>query len=82
MKFIAAIALIGMTSTPALAGGPVYRGHRSVHYEEYCYKNVEKYMPGYINKHGQWVGGYVKHRRERVRCGRNYMPQVSPNIRY
>ena len=81
MKFIAAIALIGMTSTPALAGGPVFR-HKSVHYEEYCYKNVEKYMPGYINKHGQWVGGYVKHRRERVRCGRNYMPQVSPNIRY
>ena len=82
MKFVAAIALIGLTSTPALAGGPVYRGQRSVHYEEYCYKNVEKYMPGYINKHGQWVGGYVKHRRERVRCGRNYVPQVSPDIRY
>jgi len=82
MKFIAAIALIGMTSTPAIAGGPVYRGHRSVHYEEHCYKNVERYMPGYINKHGQWVGGYVKHRRKRVPCGLRYTPQVSPDIRY
>ena len=88
MKLLAVIALIGMSATPALAGGPaigsLYRHgrHRTVHYEEYCYKNVEKYMPGYINKHGQWVGGYVKHRRERVRCGRNYVPQVSPDIRY
>jgi hypothetical protein len=79
MKLLAAIALIGMTSTPALAGGPVFRGHRSVHYEEYCYKNVEKYHPGYFNKHGQWVGGYVDNKRKRVACGRRYMPQTSPN---
>lgn len=79
MKLLAVIALIGMTSTPALAGGPVFRGHRSVHYEEYCYKNVEKYHPGYFNKHGQWVGGYVDNKRKRVACGRRYMPQTSPN---
>ena len=80
MKFVAAIALIGLTSTPALAGGPVYRGHRSVHYEEYCYKNVEKYVPGYYNEFGQYVGGYVKNERKRVSCGRRYyMPQTSPD---
>ena len=79
MKLLAALALIGMTSTPALAGGPVFHGHRSVHYEEYCYKNVEKYHPGYFNKHGQWVGGYVDNKRKRVACGRRYMPQTSPN---
>ena len=78
MKLIAAIALIGLTSTPALAGGPVFR-HKSVHYEEYCYKNVEKYIPGYVNNHGQWVRGYVKNSRERVRCERNYVPHTSPN---
>ena len=62
MKLLAAIALIGMSATPALAGGPAtgsFHRHRTVHYEEYCYKNVEKYIPGYYNKHGQWVGGYA-----------------------
>ena len=82
MKFVAAIALIGLTSTPALAGGPVYRGQRSVHYEEYCYKNVEKYIPGYYDRHGNWRHGYVKRYTRRVRCGRYYVPQVSPDIRY
>ena len=49
MKLLAAIALIGMSATPALAGGPAigsFHRHRTVHYEEYCYKNVEKYIPG------------------------------------
>jgi hypothetical protein len=66
MKLLATLALIGMTATPALAGP---HGHRSVHYEEYCYKNVERYVPGYYNKHGQWVGGYVDSERKRVPCG-------------
>ena len=82
MKLLAAIALIGMSATPALAGGPAtgsFHRHRTVHYEEYCYKNVEKYIPGYYNKHGQWVGGYVDSERKRVPCGRHYMPQTSPD---
>ena len=66
MKLFATLAIIGMTATPALAGP---YGHRSVHYEEYCYKNVERYVPGYYNKHGQWVGGYVDSERKRVSCG-------------
>ena len=32
MKLLAVIALIGMTATPALAGGPRVR-HRQTHYE-------------------------------------------------
>ena len=88
MKLLAAIALIGMTATPALAGGPAigslhrYSRHRTVHYEEYCYKNVEKYIPGYYNKHGQWVGGYVDSERKRVPCGRRYIPQTAPHYHY
>ena len=41
MKLLAALLLIGATSAPAFAGGPVIRGQRNVHYEEKCYKNVE-----------------------------------------
>ena len=78
MKLLATIALIGLTATPALAGGPRVR-FRQTHYEGYCYKNVEKYIPGYYNKHGQWVGGYVDTDRKRVPCGRYYMPQTSPD---
>ena len=83
MKLLATIALIGLTATPALAGAPRVR-HRQTHYEEYCYKNVEKYIPGYYNKHGQWVGGYVDSKRKRVPCrghyrGPIYMPQTTPD---
>ena len=81
MKLIAALALIGMTSAPAFAGGPAFRGSRSVHYEEYCYKNTEQYVPGYYNEFGQWVGGYVDSKRKRVPCGyrrsyRQHVPQT------
>ena len=55
MKFIAALALIGMTSTPAFAGH-VY-GQKNVHYEEKCYKNGERYIPGYYDDFGNWKVG-------------------------
>ena len=80
MKLLAALLLIGATSVPAYAGGPVIRGQRSVRYENYCYKNVERYVPGYYNNYGQWVGGYVKHRRRRVPC--HNVPNVSPHPRH
>ena len=82
MKLLAVIALIGMTATPALAGGPAcsFIGRHIM--KEYCYKNVEKYIPGYYNKHGQWVGGYVDSERKRVPCGRRYIPQTAPHYHY
>ena len=80
MKLLAALLLIGATSVPAYAGGPVIRGQRSVRYENYCYKNVERYVPGYYNNYGQWVGGYVKHRRKRVPC--HNVSNVSPHPRH
>ena len=79
MKLLAALLLIGATSVPAYAG-PAIRGQRSVRYENYCYKNVEKYVPGYYNNYGQWVGGYVKHRRRRVPC--HNVPNVSSHPRH
>ena len=87
MKFIAILALIGMTSTPAFAGGPVYRGNRSVRYEEKCYKNVEKYIPGYYDDFGNWRNGRVKTTRKKISCGRLYerprfVPQTTPHYHY
>ena len=64
-----AIALIGMTSAPALAGGPVvHRGRTNVYHEEFCYRYKERYVPGYYNRHGRYVGGYVKSKKEKVPC--------------
>jgi len=82
MKLPAVLLSMLFLSTPAFAGGPSYRrfGHKQTHYEEYCYKNVERYVPGYYNEFGQYVGGYVKNRRKRISCGRrHFLPQTSPN---
>ncbi len=67
MKNLSLLLLPLFVASPAFAD----YGHKSVHYESYCYKNVETYVPGYRNGYGQWVGGYVKTSRKRVRCGRN-----------
>tara|TARA_R110002020_G_scaffold203338_1_gene406988 strand:- start:640 stop:1083 length:444 start_codon:yes stop_codon:yes gene_type:complete len=87
MKFIAILALIGMTSTPAFAGGPVYRGNKTVRYEEKCYRNVEKYIPGYYDGFGNWRNGRVKTTRKKISCGRLYekprfMPQTTPHYHH
>ena len=63
-----AIALIGVTSAPALAGGPRFRGRTNTYHEEFCYRYTEEYVPGYYNKHGRYVGGYVKSRKKKVPC--------------
>ena len=63
-----AIALIGVTSAPAFAGGPRFRGHTNTYHEEFCYRYTEEYVPGYYNKHGRCVGGYVKSRKKKVPC--------------
>ena len=84
MKLFAALLLIGMTSTPALAGGPVYRhrGDRTIRYEENCYKKVERYIPGYYDRHGNWRHGYVKRHTKKVPCGGYYVPQTAPHYHY
>ena len=63
-----AIALIGVTSAPAFAGGPRFRGRTNTYHEEFCYRYKEQYVPGYYNKHGRYVGGYVKSKKERGPC--------------
>ena len=79
MKFLVALLLIGATSAPAFAGGPVFRRRdRVIRYEENCYKKVERYIPGRYDRHGNWRHGYVKQHTKKVPCG-YYMPQTTPN---
>jgi hypothetical protein len=71
MKLPAILLSSLFIATPAFADGYRY-GNERVFQESHCYENVEEYIPGYYNKHGQYVGGYVKHRRHKIPCGHNY----------
>ena len=81
---LAALFLIGATSAPAFAGGPRIRHHgdRTIRYEENCYKKVERYIPGYYDRHGNWRHGYVKRHTKKVPCGGYYVPQTAPHYHY
>ena len=83
MKFLVALLLIGATSAPAFAGGPVFRRRdRVIRYEENCYKKVERYIPGYYDRHGNWRHGYVKQHTKKVSCGGYYVPKTTPHYHY
>ena len=83
MKFLVALLLIGATSAPAFAGGPVIRRRdRVVRYEENCYKKVERYIPGRYDRHGNWRHGYVKRHTKKVPCGGYYVPKTTPHHHY
>lgn len=47
---------------------PVVAGNKHVFTESFCYKNIEKYIPGYVNTNGRYVSGYLKKSRKRVPC--------------
>ena len=64
MKLLAALLLIGATSAPAFAD----HRHGSVRYEENCYRNVERYIPGHYDDFGNWRDGRVKTTRKRIPC--------------
>ena len=85
MKLIAALLLIGATTAPAFAGGPVTRRPRSYQpgwsQEEKCYKNEyrEEYVPGTAKN-----PGYVRTYRKRIEvpCERDYIPQTAPHYHH
>ena len=77
MEKLSAILL----STLLLAPSPAFAfpyGRTSVSFEQ-CdrYKYTERYIPGYYNKHGQYVGGYVKTDSVKVPC--NNFASLVPN---
>ena len=83
MNKLALLLLPLFVAGPAFAGGPRIRGQRNVYHEEHCYKNVEKYTPGYYNSHGTYMRGRVTVRRKEVPCRRiQYVPQVTPHYHH
>ena len=70
MKLKALLLSTLFLTPPALAGGPVFADHKRVFREEYCYKNVERYIPGHYTDSGRYVRGRVKVTRKRVPCRR------------
>ena len=71
MKKLALLLLPLLVAGPAFAGGPRVR-HRQAYYEEHCYKNVEKYIPGYYDDFGNYRRGRVKVTRKQVPCRVHY----------
>ena len=84
MKLLAALLLIGLTSAPALAGGPRtrdrgYRSQGGYAEQEKCFRKEyrEEYVPGTMSSPG-YVRSYKK--RVRVPCERpQFIPQSTPH---
>ena len=53
-----------LSSIPANAQTIIYN-------ESYCYQNFEQYIPGYYDRYGNYIGGYVRRDRRRVSCNNN-----------
>ena len=50
-------------------------GNENIFVESFCYKNIEKYVPGYIDSNGRYVDGYLEKKRKKIACykmGRKY----------
>jgi|DEB0MinimDraft_4_1074332.scaffolds.fasta_scaffold02840_3 hypothetical protein len=66
MKLQPLLLALTVFCSAAPASAEVYMYH-----ESYCYENIEEYVPGYRNRWGRYVGGYVKTTRSRVPCHRH-----------
>ena len=77
MEKLSAILLSTLLLVPSPAFAVPF-GRTGGAYEQ-CdrYRYTEKYMPGYYNKHGQYVGGYVKTNKVKVPC--NNFASLVPN---
>ena len=74
-----------LLSSLLIAPLPAFASHKRVFTESYCYRNTERYIPGYVDNTGKYVSGYVKKRRVKVPCyssreyhhehDRHYVPQ-------
>ena len=77
MEKLSAILLSTLLLVPSPAFAVPF-GRTGGSYEQ-CdrYKYTERYMPGYYNQHGNYVGGYVKTDRIKVPC--NSFASMIPN---
>jgi len=67
MKFSSLLLISTLLFAPSVNALPYGRTSGSF---EQCnrYKYNERYVPGYYNKHGQYVGGYVKSEKVKLPC--------------
>ena len=79
MKFPAVLLLSTLFFAPSVEAFPFGRTGGS--YEQCSrHRYNERYIPGYYNKHGQYVGGYVKTEKVNVGCNRTASSVVVPLI--
>jgi hypothetical protein len=50
----------------------------NVYSENYCYANVEQYVPGYYDVYGRYIPGYVNRTRNRVPCSNTVIVNPQP----
>ena len=79
MKLPAVLLLSTLFFAPSVEAFPF---GRTVGSYEQCsrHRYNERYVPGYYNKHGQYVGGYVKTEKVNVGCNRTASSMVVPLI--
>jgi hypothetical protein len=79
MKLPAVLLLSTLFFAPSVEAFPFGRTGGS--YEQCSrHRYNERYVPGYYNKHGQYVGGYVKTEKVNVGCNRTASSMVVPLI--
>ena len=79
MKLPAVLLLSTLFFAPSVEAFPFGRTGGS--YEQCSrHRYNERYVPGYYNKHGQYVGGYVKTEKVNVGCNRTASSVVVPLI--
>ena len=79
MKFPEVLLLSTLFFAPSVEAFPFGRTGGS--YEQCSrHRYNERYVPGYYNKHGQYVGGYVKTEKVNVGCNRTASSMVVPLI--
>lgn len=62
--FLRAVLLASLIVAPI----PTFAQSVRVYGEGECYRVYEEYVPGYYNRYGQYVGGFVRTNRVRVPC--------------
>ena len=79
MKLPAVLLLSTLFFAPSVEAFPFGRTGGS--YDQCSrHRYNERYIPGYYNKHGQYVGGYVKTEKVNVGCNRSASRMVVPLI--
>jgi hypothetical protein len=75
--------LVSSLLLPFLFVSPSQAQQVNVYSENYCYMNVEQYVPGYYDFYGRYIPGYVNRTRNRVSCNNvsvNQQPYYRPRV--